>query len=160
MLTGEKAKMKPKMKPKQQPPLIPTDCMFAGNEIYDRIILPRWVRELLMAWAERAYRRGFQQGFHMAQKRLDKYNGRNEERRAIDGSRIADWRFAIIKWSDNDGTPLSNKSSSLARRHIEIDHPGLDDNMGVRSVLTIHGWDLTQIRYARRRGSPLRWKTW
>jgi hypothetical protein len=98
--------------------------------------IPDWAMTILVGWAERAYRRGYQHG-------LVTY---------ADGApydvKIADWRFARIRLDGRDGTPFDPCELTIERRHTTVDVPR--DGLDARLYQTACGraWRLSAIRKA------------
>jgi hypothetical protein len=75
--------------------------------------IPHWAMCIIVLWAERAYRRGFQQGIVAAKKFGAKSND----------SKLTDWRFGKYSTSGRGGSPYDRIGSTVLERHTEVDGP-------------------------------------
>jgi hypothetical protein len=86
------------------------------SESCKSVIIPNWLMQALVRWAESAYRRGFQQGLHTAETRGLGYAD----------AKVSAWRSAKIEMSAADGAPdRRTPAITIMSRHTEIDSPAL-----------------------------------
>jgi hypothetical protein len=96
--------------------------------------ISRSAMTLLIKWAERAYRRGVQQGMYAAHKQGARNDGK-----------VGEWRSASLEIDKREGAPHGYGCVSIRSRHIDVDSPALAVSQDIWLERDGQDWRMTVL---------------